>query len=61
MSTLPLPCLPSERDRAASLTAVAMGEMIMAMDLIACCTFKIHHRRSDGSCRCGLLKIQKGS
>lgn len=61
MSTLPLPCLPTQRERSASLTAVAMGEMIYALDLIACCTPKIHHRRSDGSCRCGLLKIQKGS
>lgn len=58
------PALPSERDRSASLTALAMGEMIIALDLIAACYGSTHHTRSDGSCRCGLTtttKIQKGS
>lgn len=45
--------VPTERDRSASLTAVAMGEMDHAMDLIASCVGTTHQRRQDGSCRCG--------
>lgn len=45
--------VPSERDRSASLTAVAMGEMDHAMDLIASCVGSRHDIRQDGSCRCG--------
>lgn len=45
--------VPSERDMSASLTAVAMGEMDHAMDLIASCIGITHQRRQDGSCRCG--------
>lgn len=44
---------PSERDLSASLTAVGMGEMTAAMDLIVACIGITHQRRSDGSCRCG--------
>lgn len=50
---LPLPCLPTERDVSASLTALAMGEFVVALDLIAGCNGNTHHPRSDGSCRCG--------
>lgn len=46
--------VPSERDASASLTAVAMGEMDHAMDLIASCVGSRHDIRQDGSCRCGL-------
>jgi hypothetical protein len=45
--------VPSERDMSASITAVAMGEMDHAMDLIASCIGITHQRRQDGSCRCG--------
>lgn len=45
--------VPTARDRSASLTAVGMGEMTAAMDLIASCVGITHQRRSDGSCRCG--------
>lgn len=44
---------PSAQDYSASLTAVGMGEMDAAMDLIASCIGITHQRRSDGSCRCG--------
>ena len=46
--------LPSEQDVSASLTAVGMGEMGAAMDLLASCFGRSHQLRADGSCRCGL-------
>lgn len=56
---LPLPCLPTERNVSASLTALAMGEYVVALDLIAACNGGTHHRRADGSCRCGLHTVTK--
>lgn len=57
--TQPLPCLPTDRDVSASLTALAMGEYVVALDLIAGCNLDTHHRRADGSCRCGLHTATK--
>lgn len=48
---------PSARDLSASLTAVGMGEMTAAMDLIVACVGITHQRRSDGSCRCGRYAV----
>jgi hypothetical protein len=45
--------MPTERDASASLTALAMGEIAHAMDLIAGCVGITHQQRQDGSCRCG--------
>jgi hypothetical protein len=48
---------PTAQDYSASLTAVGMGEMTAAMDLIAACIGITHQRRSDGSCRCGRYAV----
>lgn len=59
MSAVVYPVIPTDRDRSASLTAVGMGEMTAALDLLAACTRDVHQLRSDGSCRCGLHKATK--
>ena len=57
IATLYADVRPSARDLSASLTAVGMGEMTYAMDMIVSCVGLAHQTRSDGSCRCGLYKI----